>query len=466
MIVSDPVWTWGTLPDTGASSIAAPRAFTRSATARLAWGLTVLMSTQSFPAPRPARIPSGPDATLSSTPSSGTEVKTTSAASATSRGVSRQPSPWSTRPCACSRWRASPKTVYPAARNRAAIFPPMCPSPTNPSMVIGFSLRSVGERSGARQERAACKREDRSSGDRADEGGDACDQKPGEAPAAGRVLELEPAQGEERHVGRRERERPEARAEAQGAVERQESELRDDHERRVTGQSEEQQVGRPRVDEEVGVAGDCRRCELDRHGRDQLRRKGRPEEQPVERHGSDENQRDRSDAEEELRDAVEPDRRGGICADEADPNAGEDESRPSGRLVEPAREPLTGEQAADEESGDERCDHDGARQARGVWGEHASGEHERGEHRGDEEGPDGRIARVAEDPSRSLPEIRDGEDGQDCRGDDSECFADLWRPGKGRRRERPEACKSGKPERHPEEGRRDPDRGRHATRPS
>jgi hypothetical protein len=89
MIVSVPACTWGTLPDTGASSIAAPSARARSAISRLAAGLTVLMSAQIFPAARPARIPSAPEATASSTPSSGREVKTMSAASATSRGLSR-----------------------------------------------------------------------------------------------------------------------------------------------------------------------------------------------------------------------------------------------------------------------------------------------------------------------------------------------------------------------------------------
>jgi hypothetical protein len=49
----------------------------------------VLTSTQVFPAASPARMLSDPDATSSSTSSSGTEVKTTSAASAPSRGASR-----------------------------------------------------------------------------------------------------------------------------------------------------------------------------------------------------------------------------------------------------------------------------------------------------------------------------------------------------------------------------------------
>ena len=45
MIVSVPVSAWGTLPETGASSIRAPIDRTRSASVTLAWGLTVLMST-------------------------------------------------------------------------------------------------------------------------------------------------------------------------------------------------------------------------------------------------------------------------------------------------------------------------------------------------------------------------------------------------------------------------------------
>ena len=48
MMVSVPDSTWGTLPDTGASSMAAPRARTRSAISRLARGFTVLRSTQTF----------------------------------------------------------------------------------------------------------------------------------------------------------------------------------------------------------------------------------------------------------------------------------------------------------------------------------------------------------------------------------------------------------------------------------
>jgi hypothetical protein len=79
MIVSVPDRTCGTLPDTGASSMAAPRSRARSARARLTRGLTVLTSTQIERSVSPARIPSGPDAADSSAESSGSDVTTTSA---------------------------------------------------------------------------------------------------------------------------------------------------------------------------------------------------------------------------------------------------------------------------------------------------------------------------------------------------------------------------------------------------
>ena len=132
MIVSVPVCTCGTLPDTGASSMVAPVARTRSAVSRLTRGLIVLRSTQIVPADRPARMPSGPEATVFSTSSLGRDVMTTSAAAATSRGVSFHFSPWPTSSCASSRERSSPYTSYPAVRKRAAMFPPMCPSPMTP----------------------------------------------------------------------------------------------------------------------------------------------------------------------------------------------------------------------------------------------------------------------------------------------------------------------------------------------
>lgn len=45
MMVSVPASDWGTLPDTGASSIRAPSSRTREASSALVVGLTVLMST-------------------------------------------------------------------------------------------------------------------------------------------------------------------------------------------------------------------------------------------------------------------------------------------------------------------------------------------------------------------------------------------------------------------------------------
>ena len=102
MIVSVPVSASWTLPETGASSIAAPSARARSASAVLASGLTVLMSTQIFPAASPASRPSGPAAIASSAASSVTMLKTTSAVSATSRGVSRQTRPSSSSGAALS----------------------------------------------------------------------------------------------------------------------------------------------------------------------------------------------------------------------------------------------------------------------------------------------------------------------------------------------------------------------------
>ena len=76
------------LPDTGESTMSAPRARTFSTVSRLTTGPTVLMSMTVLPAPSPATKPSGPSATPSSAAESVTITKMTSAACATSRGVS------------------------------------------------------------------------------------------------------------------------------------------------------------------------------------------------------------------------------------------------------------------------------------------------------------------------------------------------------------------------------------------
>ncbi len=102
MIESRPSSSVLTLPETGASSSSAPAPRASSASARLAAGDPVVMSTQTLPGRRPARIPSGPSATASSARAFVTMVKTTSAASAVSRGVPRSTSPASTSACAFS----------------------------------------------------------------------------------------------------------------------------------------------------------------------------------------------------------------------------------------------------------------------------------------------------------------------------------------------------------------------------
>ena len=93
------------LPETGASTICAPSSATRAASDRLASGVTVLISTYSFPGERPARIPSGPSVTAESAATFVTMLKTISARSATSRGDSASTSPASTSGAAFSRVR-------------------------------------------------------------------------------------------------------------------------------------------------------------------------------------------------------------------------------------------------------------------------------------------------------------------------------------------------------------------------
>ena len=88
------------LPETGESTMSAPRARTFSTVSRLTTGLTVLMSTTIFPGPRPAMKPSGPSATPSSAAESVTITKITSAACATSRGVLPHFMPLSSSHCA------------------------------------------------------------------------------------------------------------------------------------------------------------------------------------------------------------------------------------------------------------------------------------------------------------------------------------------------------------------------------
>ncbi len=74
------------LPDTGASSSAAPRAAASSASRPTTVGLTVLISIRIAPGRSPASRPCGPRATASRAASSVTMVKTASDPRAASRG--------------------------------------------------------------------------------------------------------------------------------------------------------------------------------------------------------------------------------------------------------------------------------------------------------------------------------------------------------------------------------------------
>ena len=109
-----------------------PLARTRSASARLAAGLTVLMSTTILPGPMPSTSPSGPLAAASSAAESVTITKTTSEAAATARGESPHFMPLSSSHCAFALVRLWPVTVWPLAIRRSAIRPPMTPRPMYP----------------------------------------------------------------------------------------------------------------------------------------------------------------------------------------------------------------------------------------------------------------------------------------------------------------------------------------------
>src|SRR3989304_5427211 len=88
MIESLPCSSVLTLPETGASSICPPRAATCVARSALTAGLTVLMSTYTFPCASPASSPAGPSVIARSAPVSRTMLKVTSAARATAAGGS------------------------------------------------------------------------------------------------------------------------------------------------------------------------------------------------------------------------------------------------------------------------------------------------------------------------------------------------------------------------------------------
>src|SRR5262249_5750156 len=90
----------------------------------------------------PARSPSGPSATASTSAGSGNEEKITSASLASARGLSAQTAPalrWWLAACRRRSWTMSLK---PAFCRLAAIGPPMVPSPTNPTVALDISPHS------------------------------------------------------------------------------------------------------------------------------------------------------------------------------------------------------------------------------------------------------------------------------------------------------------------------------------
>src|SRR5579872_5831903 len=119
--------------------MSAPFSLTLEASARLADGLTVLISIRILSALNPARNPSGPSATVFKASVFVTMDKVTSAAAETARGVSPHFIPWSTSHCAFERVRLYPVTVWPLSRSLFTICPPITPSPMNPK----FAMRSV-----------------------------------------------------------------------------------------------------------------------------------------------------------------------------------------------------------------------------------------------------------------------------------------------------------------------------------
>ena len=102
MIVSFPLSTIVTLPDTGASIMSAPFSRTFAASARLTAGLTVLISMSNFPGPRPASNPFGPSDAPCSAAVLVTMQKVKSAAWQTARPESAHFMPAEMRSCAFS----------------------------------------------------------------------------------------------------------------------------------------------------------------------------------------------------------------------------------------------------------------------------------------------------------------------------------------------------------------------------
>src|SRR3990172_8120230 len=145
-------------PLTGASSTATPLAANSSCRRRITLGALVERSNQAVPGAMPASSPSSPSATASTSTGPGSEVKTTSDASPTWRGVSAQRQPASTWRAPASSRMSWTTTSWPALRTFRAMLPPIVPSPMNPTF-IAPSSRGVTTRDELRSRlRAAVER--------------------------------------------------------------------------------------------------------------------------------------------------------------------------------------------------------------------------------------------------------------------------------------------------------------------
>src|SRR3990170_763876 len=126
-------------PLTGASSTATPLAANSSCRRRITLGALVERSNQAVPGAMPASSPSSPSATASTSTGPGSEVKTTSDASPTWRGVSAQRQPASTWRAPASSRMSWTTTSWPALRRFRAMLPPIVPSPMNPTFIAPSS---------------------------------------------------------------------------------------------------------------------------------------------------------------------------------------------------------------------------------------------------------------------------------------------------------------------------------------
>ena len=119
-------------PDTGASSISAPRASSAAAISRVATGEIELMSTTTAPRRTPSRMPFGPCTTSRTSGVSATIMMMMSLRLATSLGDAPTFAPACATSAVLLCVRFQTVTSYPAATRCFAIGRPMIPRPMNP----------------------------------------------------------------------------------------------------------------------------------------------------------------------------------------------------------------------------------------------------------------------------------------------------------------------------------------------